>query len=1111
MKSVSLRETTFKSKKWLLLILAIFCFFTLFGCDDKTKNPTISLLDNSVDLFVGEKYEVKPIVTNIVGDDIFDYSVDKENIIEINGNTITAINDGSVTITVSLKDFPNVRAILTVNVSKKVVPEIKIIGENAIKVGESITLKAETKNTTGSVSWSSSDESIATVSDGVVTGVKAGEVVITAKCDGVSSTIKILVTKLPIIVVSGPNTIVVGETSKLVASLEGYTGDFDWESSDPSIVTVKGGIITGVSAGEAIITVSGADKTVTVTIVVLKKPTITLSGKNVVYIGKTMTITAKTENVNGKITWKSSKENIATVDENGVVTGVSEGETFISASYGNATEKMKISVMVEPKQVVLDYDGGVSIELYKGVKPVSELTLNNLNGNSGHYWNDSGYANYIFISNRDNDPTATFSDRIYIGKNSVTGYYEIVNILTSGGSSWPDGAEYVITISSSYSGYRSAHSQVLKLKAGQIVSIENSVSSISASKPSPVKFYDKEIDIDTITFDSKSFRGLPTPTKLGYKFLGWYNENGEKIDHIGEINGSIELKARWEELNPVTDIITDNMPEEMVTGETIQLNSKVSPANAHFKDVFFETSNSDIISIDKNGKMVAINAGKATITITDYVGKVKKEYEITVYPISSVDVVYEDYSKGADYNGVLKIDETIRIKGLYYGKGQLSEITYTSSNPSVVTIDENGMMKAISNGVSIITIKIVVDGKEYSLLVNTLVENIVSESKLEEVLKMIIENNFGIVETGNICLYDDGTDRYYAATYGSVNRILFDSLKIDHSNESIAENNPNCHRSRRPTDTIQFVTVHDTATLTGTALNIATNMASNETSIHYVVGNNNVYGVVPEKYIAYHAGDGTGTTFEWYASGIKATTNSTPKIGIVKDGAKYYFTINGEKTKLVAPTSNGTKSIVNPSNDSLTELGPVWKIENGEYYIGKTWVCLSQVAAGKICSYGGNNNSIGIEMCVNMIGDMYDTWQRTAMLVADICIRNKLDLTRVKQHNTWTGKNCPQDIIAGKYWDNFMKMVEVQYVLQKDYSDIKITMKSNNPEIVNDFGRVTNAPSITTTVSYTVTVSDGTNSKTITLYSVVPGTTTWEQWNGTYSAKKIWNDGRYTR
>lgn len=1099
----------FGFKKVSILLLIITFLFTFVGCGDKT--PTLDLSENNVNLFIGDKYEIKPVVTNAGENVEFDYAMDKDGIVEINENTVTAIGAGTVKITVSLKKFSDVKKELTVNVEKKLFPEIKISGNNAVKVGESITLKADTKDTTGTIEWFSSDETVATVKDGVVSGIKAGEVTITAKCDGVESSMKILVTKEPTIVINGVSSIVVEESVKLVASLEGYNGTFTWESSDPSIATVKDGTVTGVGAGEVIITVSAGEKNATITINVSKKPTITLSGKDVVYIGKTITIKAITENVSGKIKWESSKENIATVDQNGVVTGVSEGETFISASYANVVKKMKISVVEEPNQVVLDYDGGASIELYKGVKPVAELTLNNLNGNSGHYWNDSGYASFIYITNRDNDPTATFSDRIYIGKNSVSGYYEIVNILTSGGSSWPDGAEFVITISSSYSGYRSAHNQVLKLKVGQIVSIENSISSISASKPSPVKFYDKEIDIDTITFDKKSFRGLPTPTKLGYKFLGWYNENDEKIDHIGEINGSIELKAKWEELNPVTDITTDNMPNEMVTGEIIQLKSEVVPSNAHFKDVFFATSNSDIITIDKNGKMVAINAGTAVITLTDYVGKVKKEYTITVNSISSVDVVYEDYSGGEEFNGVLKVNESIVIKGLYYGKGKLESVTYVSSNPGVISIDENGLMKAMSNGVSIITVKATAEGKEYSLLVNVLVETIDATSKLEEVLKMIVENNFGIVETGNICLYDDGTDRYYKATYGSVNRVLFENLIIDHSNESIAENNPNCHRSRRPTDTIQFVTVHDTATLTGTAANVATNMASNETSIHYVVGNNGVYGVVPEKYIAYHAGDGTGTTFEWYASGIKASGTSAPKIGIVKDGSKYYFTINGEKSKLVAPTSNGTKSIVNPSNDSLTELGPVWKIENGEYYIGKTWVCFSQVAAGKICSYGGNNNSIGIEMCVNTSGDMYDTWQRTAMLVADICIRNKLDLTRVKQHNTWTGKNCPQDIIAGKYWDNFMKMVEVQYALQKDYSGIKVSMKSNNPEIVNNSGRVINAPSITTTVSYEVTVSDGTNSKTITLYSVVPGTTTWEQWNGTYSAKKIWNDGRYTR
>ncbi|MFR7881440.1 MAG: hypothetical protein ACLU5J_08200 [Christensenellales bacterium] len=32
--------------------------------------------------------------------------------------------------------------------------------------------------------------------------------------------------------------------------------------------------------------------------------------------------------------------------------------------------------------------------------------------------------------------------------------------------------------------------------------------------------------------------------------------------------------------------------------------------------------------------------------------------------------------------------------------------------------------------------------------------------------------------------------------------------------------------------------------------------------------------------------------------------------------------------------------------------------------------------------------------------------------VADILLRNDLDTTRVKMHNTWSGKNCPQTMIS---------------------------------------------------------------------------------------------------
>ena len=90
-----------------------------------------------------------------------------------------------------------------------------------------------------------------------------------------------------------------------------------------------------------------------------------------------------------------------------------------------------------------------------------------------------------------------------------------------------------------------------------------------------------------------------------------------------------------------------------------------------------------------------------------------------------------------------------------------------------------------------------------------------------------------------------------------------------------------------------------------------------------------------------------------------------------------------------------------------------------------------------------------------------------------------------------------------------MKMVEIEYAMMTTYKDAKITMKSNNPEIVDDTGRVKNAPQTATTVSYTVTVTAGNTTKTQTFYSVVPGTTSWHQMNGIYKSAIIWNKGNF--
>ena len=89
-------------------------------------------------------------------------------------------------------------------------------------------------------------------------------------------------------------------------------------------------------------------------------------------------------------------------------------------------------------------------------------------------------------------------------------------------------------------------------------------------------------------------------------------------------------------------------------------------------------------------------------------------------------------------------------------------------------------------------------------------------------------------------------------------------------------------------------------------------------------------------------------------------------------------------------------------------------------------------------------------------------------------------------------------------------MVQANMTIMTEYKDATISVTSNNPNIVNNDGRIVNAPATTTKVSYTVTVTIGSETKSMTFYNIVPGTTTWEQWNGSYASSKIWNNGRFS-
>ena len=1004
------------------------------------------------------------------------------------------------------KEFANVASDLEVNAiyEKVVTGSIRIIGKTTIYTGKTTSLRASVKDIEGTVVWSTSDENVATVDDaGKVTGVSAGTVKIFATIGEVVGEFEMTIEENPAVIVEGETKVVIGTPLQLTAKLVNVEGEVVWSSKNESCATVDAnGLVTGIAVGKVVIKAEVGSLYCNYVIDVVN-PTFTVT-----FIG-----------YNGEVldTQEVEKGEAAIPP----VVPSKEGITFKGwdTKYDNITEDLEIKGIFEKNAyfVTYDFNGGQSEELYiKNGNAVTSFNIDNYNYNNGAFWSGK-YASDIFIGERSCDPGATFSDRVYIAKDPNTGFYTIINILMSGPSSWPEGAEYVITISSSYSAYRAHHTKIQGLKVGDVVVFDKPIATITKQAPGGVYFYREKPTNNVIQMTVDKGGKLITPAYLGYDFVGWFDEAGKKYESAADLTDDVKLTAKWDALNPVTELNISNMTTELVTGDEFQIVASVVPSDAYFKEILYYTTDEDIVSVSDSGLMKAGNAGTVKITITDFMGVIVKEYDVTVYMVTSIDAKFE-----AGYKGVLNVGDSVKLIPDAVGK-DTDEATYTfkSSNEAVATVDAEGNITAKGLGTVTISINDNIDATD-ELSVAVVVAELTENDKVEKVVKLLAENNFATVETGNFGIYNDGTQRYYQANYGSVNRFHFSDFVVNTEYTAQAEAYTGGHRSRRFTggfdDSIQFVTVHDTATLTGTVRSIASNMSSGETSIHYTTGNDEIYAVVPEKYIAYHAGDGTGTPFKWTATGIKAKEvdpldfTTYPEFDITGSGSTYYWVIDGQKSNIVAPISNGSKTISNPSKVNLPDLGPTWKIVNGEYYIGNTWVCFSQFAAGTISSFGGNNNSIGIEMCVNVSSDMYDTLQRTAKLVADILIRNNLDLTRVKMHNNWSGKNCPQVLrTGGDYWWNFMEMVKVEYIMMKEYSDVKVEMTSNNPDIVDNTGRVHNAPVKTTSVSYELKVSCGDVTKTMTLHNIVPGSTTWSQWTGTYPAKLTWNNGKYSR
>lgn len=211
---------------------------------------------------------------------------------------VTANSAGAATITVTTADG-NYTATCTVTVTEPAAP-VAVTGvslnktSTSIYVGANETLTATitpADATNKAVTWSSDKTSVATVNNGIVTGVAIGQATITAKtADGnFTATCAVTVEAAPVISVIGVSlnktstSIAIGASETLTATVSPSNAankNVTWSSSNTAIATVNNGVVNGVSAGTAAITVTTEDgnKTATCSVTVTAGPPVPSTG-----------------------------------------------------------------------------------------------------------------------------------------------------------------------------------------------------------------------------------------------------------------------------------------------------------------------------------------------------------------------------------------------------------------------------------------------------------------------------------------------------------------------------------------------------------------------------------------------------------------------------------------------------------------------------------------------------------------------------------------------------------------------------------------------------------------------------------------------------------------
>ena len=394
---------------------------------------------------------------------------------------------------------------------------------------------------------------------------------------------------------------------------EGQEEDFNWEDYTlEELVIIRDQINAVIEKKQIEYAIEHGDRA------------ISLPGDAIVYVGGTFSAEATVERIvdsapdETELIWTSSDDKIVTVTNQGVISGLSEGDAVISCRAADNEyifAEMPIKCVLPVAAVSLDEEKTVAL-LFEGKECGLQLSCTISPENA--YCKDVEWSS-------NNEAVATVNDAGYVSFLSAGNVTITAKSKDGFSEKPPKEARCTITVALAASNIELDQENIV-MNRGSAATIKATIFPANVSNKTMLW---ESSDPDIVSVKNGQLKAIA----CGSATITCSAADGSGAEAVCKVD-VVQMVTGIKFLDVSSAITLDR-------GDSMQLNVDLLPADASNKGITWESSDNSVVSVTENGKIVAQKGGTATITCSSTDGSEKRS-SINVY-VPSIAVDEEQY------------------------------------------------------------------------------------------------------------------------------------------------------------------------------------------------------------------------------------------------------------------------------------------------------------------------------------------------------------------------------------------------------------------------------------------------------------------------------------